>query len=106
MTQKEMLKKLVPEITDDDIEVLLELSKGVILNARFPNGEIPLNELGETYVENRYLHLQVQMCIEMFNRRGSEGETQRTENGISRTYDTADISKSLVGKILPKCEIL
>ena len=35
MTQKEMLKKLVPEITDDDIEVLLELSKGVILNARF-----------------------------------------------------------------------
>ena len=49
-----MLKKLVPEITDDDIEVLLELSKGVILNARFPNGEIPLNKLGETYVENRY----------------------------------------------------
>ena len=39
-----MLKKLVPEITDDDIEVLLELSKGVILNARFPNCEIPLNK--------------------------------------------------------------
>lgn len=96
-----MLKKLVPEITGDDIEVLLELSKGVILNAQYPFGDIANKE-----VENRYLHLQVQMCIEMFNRRGSEGETQRTENGISRTYDTADISKTLINRIIPKCEIL
>lgn len=101
-----MIKLLVPEITNDDINVLLELSKGVILNERYPFGEYPLNDLGETYVEDRHKEIQVQMCIEMYNRRGSEGETQRNENGISRTYDTADISKSLVGKILPKCEIL
>lgn len=101
MTQREMLKKLVPEITEDDIEVLLELSKGVILNARYPFGVIK-----KTEVEDRYKAIQVQMCIEMYNRRGSEGETHRTENGISRTYDTADISKTLIDRIIPRCEIL
>lgn len=101
MTQQETLKRLVPEITDDDIEVLLELSKGVILNARYPFGETENKE-----VEDRYKMIQVQMCVEMYNRRGSEGETQRTENGISRTYDSADISKTLINRILPKCEIL
>lgn len=106
MTQKEMLKLLVPEITNDDISVLLELSKGVILNERYPFGEYPLNDFGETYVEDRYKEIQVQMCIEMYNRRGSEGELQRNENGISRTYDTADISKSLLNRITVKCEIL
>lgn len=106
MTQEEMIKAMVPEINENDIEVLLELSKGVILNARYPFGEYPLNEENETYVEDRYKPIQVQMCIEMFNRRGSEGETQRTENGISRTYDTADISKSLINKIIPKCQVL
>lgn len=100
-----MLKKMVPEITDDDIEVLLELSKGVILNARYPFGEYPLNEQNETFVEDRYKQIQVQMCVEMYNRRGSEGETQRTENGISRTYDTADISKTLLNRIIPKAKV-
>ncbi len=106
MTQGEMLKLLVPEITDDDISVLLELSKGVILNERYPFGEYPLNDLGETFIEDRYKEIQVQMCVEMYNRRGSEGEVQRNENGISRTYDTADISKTLINRIIPKCEIL
>lgn len=101
MTQQELLKKMVPEITDDEIVVLLELSKGVILNAQYPFGNIPVEE-----IENRYKHIQIQMCIEMYNRRGSEGEVQRTENGISRTYDTADISKSLINRIVPKCQIL
>ena len=101
MTQNEMLKAMVPEITDSDIEVLLELSEGVILNAQYPFGYED-----DVEVENRYKALQVQMCIQMFNKRGAEGETQRSENGITRTYSTGDISSDLLARITPKCSVL
>ena len=103
MTQEEMLKALIPDIKDTDIKVLLELSKGVILNAQYPFG---YDGEENVEVENRYKALQVQMCVQMYNKQGAEGETQRSENGITRTYSTGDVSSDLIKRITPKCKVL
>lgn len=83
-------------ISDDELTVLLEVSKGAILNRRYPFGypegiEVPA----------RYEHIQLQICVEMFSKKGAEGQTSHSENGISRSYECGDISNSLLNKILP-----
>ena len=39
----------------------------------------------------------------MLNKRGAEGEVSHTENGISRTYEKADIPTSMLRTIVPHC---
>ena len=43
-----------------------------------------------------YDHLQVEAAEYMLNKRGAEGETVHKENGIDRTYESADIPTSLL----------
>jgi hypothetical protein len=52
-------------------------------------------------VETKYLTLQIKMAVEMYNKRGAEGQTGHTENGISRVYSKADVSDSLLSQVIP-----
>jgi hypothetical protein len=52
-------------------------------------------------VEVVYLNLQVKMAVEMYNKIGAEGQLSHSENGIARTYQTADISNSLLCQVMP-----
>lgn len=54
------------------------------------------------YVENRYKNLQVRIAIELYNKQGVEGQTSHSENGISRSYSSSDISNDLLKQILPR----
>ena len=98
MTQLERLRIRIPEkhITDIELEDILESAKAVILSRRFPFGEQP------TEIEERYKDLQIRIAVEMFNKRGAEGETAHSENGVSRTYSSANVSEDLLKEITPK----
>lgn len=101
MTQLEMLKTFMPDVTDDNLlNAALERAKLVILNRRHPFGY----EAG-TEVEPRYLDLQLSIAIELVTRMGMEGETGHSENGVSRSFETAGVSESLLRQIVPlaKC---
>jgi hypothetical protein len=101
MTQLERLKmKITEKVTDAELEDILESAKAVILSRRFPFGEQP------TEIEERYKDLQIRISVEMFNKRGAEGETAHSENGVSRTYSSASVSEELLREITPKAGVV
>ncbi len=97
MTQLERLKiRITENVSDVELEDILESAKAVILSRRFPFGEQPL------VIEERYKDLQIRIAVEMFAKRGAEGETAHNENGVSRTYSSANVSEELLREITPK----
>ena len=75
---------------------LVSQSEGIVLNQRFPFG-IPEG----ASVPAQYEHIQMQIAVELFSKMGAEGQTAHSENGISRTYEAADVSPSLLSRIIP-----
>ena len=101
MTQLERLKiRITEKVDDNELEDILESAKAVILSRRFPFGEQP------TDIEPKYMDLQIRIATEMFNKRGAEGETAHSENGISRSYSSASVSEELLREITPKAGIV
>ena len=101
MTQLERLKIRITEtVNDAELEDILESAKAVILSRRFPFGEQPEE------IENKYKDLQIRIAVEMFSKRGAEGETSHSENGVSRSYASANVSEDLLREITPKVGIV
>ncbi len=101
MTQLERLKIRIPEeVIDVELEDILESAKAVILSRRFPFGEQP------TEIEPKYNDLQIRIAVEMYNKRGVEGQTSHSENGVSRSYASANVSEDLLKEITPKVGVV
>ena len=101
MTQLDRLKiRITENATDVELEDILESAKAVILSRRFPFGEYPQD------IEDKYKDLQIRIAVEMFNKRGAEGETAHSENGVSRTYASANVSEDLLKEITPKAGVV
>ena len=101
MTQLERLKiRITENVTDAELEDILESAKAVILSRRFPFGEQPEE------IENKYKDLQIRIAVEMFNKRGAEGETAHSENGVNRSYASANVSEDLLKEITPKAGVV
>jgi hypothetical protein len=101
MTQLERLKiRITEKVTDAELEDILESAQAVIQSRRYPFGEIPL------YLEERYKDLQIRIAVEMFAKRGAEGETAHSENGVSRSYSSASVSEELLREITPKAGVV
>jgi hypothetical protein len=103
MTSEEKLARLKllispDEASDDLLLALVEQSEGIVLNRRYPFG-VPENAT----VPSAYEHIQMQIAVELFSKMGAEGQTAHGENGITRTYEAADVSPSLLRKITPLC---
>lgn len=103
MTNEQKIEKLKVLIspdtaTDELLLSLLEQSEGIILNRRYPFGAPE----GATLCA---LHEQIQLriAVELFSKMGAESEIQHSENGITRTYEAADVSPSLLRQIVPVC---
>ena len=103
MTNEEKITRLAVLISPDTAEsellsILIEQAEGIVLNRRYPLG----SPEGAT-VPTQYEHIQLQIAVELFSKMGAEGQTAHGENGISRSYESADISPSLLKRIVPIC---
>lgn len=103
MTNEEKITTLEALISPDTANVdllskLIAMSEGIVLNKRYPFG-IP----DGTIVPKQYEHIQLQIALELFSKRGAEGQTEHDENGINRKYEAADVSPSLLKRIIPVC---
>lgn len=116
----------VPDLDDDELNDIIETAKNAILSRRFPYGDWPtkavpvVDEEGnqvydeddnpvmteETYVEPRYQDLQFRIAMDIFNKKGAEGEMSHSANGISRTYNGAWVSEQLLQEIVPYCGVI
>lgn len=92
MSQLSLLKSLLgdPSESDDVLQFYLDDARSIICDIRHASD-----------VEPQYSTIQVKIAIELYNKRGAEGQVAHSENGINRTYETSDVSPSLLSKITP-----
>lgn len=102
MTDEEkltMLKSMTEETDDDVLSTYLTLAKGVVLSRAYPYTE-------EDTVPEKYDTVHVEIAAYMLNKRGAEGETAHSENGVSRSYEDGDIPPTLLRRILPMAGVI
>ena len=104
MTQAEKFKLLKAMIGESDTEEVLlaylEIAGRKILNRAYPFGT------DETEVPPRYDFLQCEIAAYLMNKRGAEGQTSHSENGISRSYESAGVPESMLGAVTPMVGVL
>ena len=104
MTQTEKLQLLKAMVGESDTEEVLlaylNIAGSKIINRAYPyDPEV-------TEVPKRYEFLQCEIAAYLLNKRGAEGQTGHSENGISRSYESADVPESLLGAVTPTVGVL
>lgn len=104
MTQDEKLVALKAMVggsdTDEVLSAYLNLAGSKILAKAYPyNPEI-------IEVPVQYGYLQVEIATYLLNKRGAEGQTSHTENGVTRQYENADVPASMLKAVIPQCGVI
>lgn len=104
MTNEEKLIALKAIVGNNDsdevLSTYLTLAGGKILAKAYPyNSEV-------SEVPAQYHYLQIEIAAYMLNKRGAEGQTSHSENGISRTYENADVPSSMLKSVVPFCGVV
>lgn len=101
-TEKVNFVKAMCEETDDTvISVFLEIAKSAILNRLYPYED----EDDKRTWKSKYDNLQCRIAVYLLEKRGAEGEITHTENGVTRTYSSADIPNALLYEINPVAKV-
>ena len=79
--------------TDEVLSSLLAQAESLVLNRMYPFG-YPEG----TIVPARYEQIQVQLAVELFTKRGAEGQTTHQENGTTRIWAS---ESALLKRIVP-----
>ena len=104
MSQTEKLQLLKAMVGESDTEEVLltylTIAGQKIINRAFPYGA------DDPVVPTRYDFLQCEIAAYLLNKRGAEGQTSHSENGISRSYESADVPESLLGAVTPMIGVI
>lgn len=96
----EMLKGLSGETDDSVLLAYLNLAGRKVIQRAYPY-RTDIETVPDKYSTN-----QVEIACYLLNKRGAEGETSHSENGISRSYENGDIPESMLKAILPYCGVV
>ena len=99
MTEAEkivLVQTMCGETDDDVISAYLYMAGQKILSIAYPYQTV-------TEVPTKYEHVQIDAAVYMLNKRGAEFQLSHSENGISRTYEAADLPPSLLRGVAPLC---
>lgn len=96
-----ILKRMTGERNTAVLSTYLSLAKSVVLNHAYPYGYDDMEE-----VPPKYDSVHIEIAVYMLNKRGAEGEVSHSENGVSRTYEGADVPPSLLRRITPMAGVL
>ena len=102
MTELVKLSKLEIMTGETDSAVLsvyLELAESVVLRRLYPFGA------ENKALPEQYEPCQLRIAAYLVNKRGAEGETAHSENGISRSYEDGDIPPSLLRELIPYARV-
>lgn len=86
--------------TNEVLSTYLKLAGRKIIARAFPYD----NTVTEVPVQ--YDTLQCEIAAYMLNKRGADGQTSHSENGISRSYENADIPASMLKVVTPHCGVI
>ena len=88
------------ETQDDMFQFMLDNAKSVALDTLYPFDQTA--ELPNTWRIDMWL---VRCAIELYNRRDNDNVQSYSENGISVSYWSGKISKSLLDELIPKAGV-
>ena len=94
-----MVKALCDETADETVSAYLNIAAQKILRIAYPYDD------SVSTVPAKYDILQVEAAVYMLNKRGGEGETAHNENGVNRTYESADLPASMLRSVVPMCGV-
>ena len=95
-----MLKAMTGEKDESVLSTYLSIAGNKILKRAYPfNSTV-------TVVPDRYAYNQVEIAAYLVNKRGAEGETAHSENGISRSYEDGDVPPTLLREIVPCASLI
>lgn len=95
-----MLKVMTGEKDESVLSTYLSIAGNKILKRAYPfNSTV-------TVVPDRYAYNQVEIAAYLVNKRGAEGETAHSENGISRSYEDGDVPPTLLREIVPCASLI
>ena len=80
---------------DKTLTVYLSVATDVVMNRLYPFGWE-----GKT-LPNKYDYKVCEIACYLFNKRGAEGQTTHSENGILRVYEKASVPDSMLQEIVP-----
>ena len=95
--KKAALSAMTEENSEAVLSTYLDLAKAAILRYAYPYG-VPEDV---TDVPGQYEYLQIEIAAYKLNKRGAEGETAHSENGVNRSYENGDVPRSLLRQIVP-----
>lgn len=91
----QMVKAMTGETDESVLSAYLSLAGNKVCRKAYPF------DPSVTTVPDRYAYAQVEIAVYLLNKRGAEGQTAHSENGISRSYEDGDIPPTLLRDILP-----
>lgn len=104
MTQEEKLTALKAIVRSSDpdevLSTYLTLAGRKVLAKAYPY------QNDATEVPAQYAYLQVEIAAYMLNKRGAEGQTSHSENGVSRSYENGDVPSSMLKAVVPYCGVI
>ena len=86
--------------SDEVLRAYLTIAGRKIINRAYPY------DATITEVPTRYGYLQCEIAAYLLNKRGAEGEVSHSENGISRTYENADVPDSMLRDVIVYCGVV
>lgn len=96
----EMLKSLSGETDESILLTYLTLAGHKIILRAYPYRDDVLE------VPSKYATLQIEIACYLLNKRGAEGETYHSENGINRSYENADVPDSMLSRVVPVARVI
>lgn len=86
--------------TDEVLSTYLAVAGKKIIARAYPYDDTV------TEVPDKYDTLQCEIAAYLLNKRGAEGQTQHSENGITRSYENADVPASMLKVVTPHCGVI
>lgn len=86
--------------SDEVLTSYLAIAGRKIINRAYPYDDTV------TEVPRRYGYLQCDIATYLLNKRGAEGQTAHSENGISRSFESADVPESMLKEVVPHVGVL
>lgn len=104
MTEDEKLTYLRAMVggsdTDDVLSTYLKVAGKKIIARAYPYDDTV------TEVPEKYDTLQCEIAAYLLNKRGAEGQTSHSENGITRYYENADVPSSMLRIVVPHVGVI
>lgn len=95
-----MLNAMTGEKDESVLSTYLSIAGNKVLKRAYPFDSTV------TVVPDRYAYNQVEIAAYLVNKRGAEGETAHSENGISRSYEDGDVPPTLLREIVPCASLI